>query len=418
MTLERACQDEPAIRDTILAVGRLDLKSDNTGIAGEVGTLKHFASFRLFGKSFFYMQRGSYEIRSTCFSTLLYHFSGMEADIEESSICSGLKKLREWSSQHAVIELSDEDAFDKIELSVLEDADMRNARKHATLRDHGHDSVSRMTDQFRDVAEAREILEVILSRSMHWLASSMHMLDFGDSPRDRKRGKMFMNLDEKAEEQASTVEEYRRWETACRPLLEECRSMKLIMREEYTELLTLRLLWLSGFLACASNAMSGNFKHIRLRSDMKELVDIAQTLLQQSPASQSSSPVLEDSDTAGGIWWGRQANYVDFDVRSIISLMSLAWIYRHRTLRKIAIALLLAEPSRDGGYEGVLLGKMMAWLNALEDVGLNDDEAFVPQDRAAKMVKFALDAESRTAELSCLLHVNGDLIRKEAVISW
>ena len=96
--------------------------------------------------------------------------------------------------------------------------------------------------------------------------------------------------------------------------------------------------------------------------------------------------------------------------------MMVGWVYRHRALRREAIELLLRSPRKEGVWDGIVLGKIMAWLAGIEEEGLDlgdDKEEYVPEWAAARCIKMGFDTEKREAHVSCLQPVKGSLIGKE-----
>jgi hypothetical protein len=110
----------------------------------------------------------------------------------------------------------------------------------------------------------------------------------------------------------------------------------------------------------------------------------------------------------------------------IVPLMTVGWIYRHRALRSEAIELLLRSPRKEGVWDGIVVGKIMAWLARIEEEGLDDeaseDEDYVPEWAAARCIKMSFDTERREASVSCLQPVrgspSGEEVRREAIIPW
>jgi len=171
--------------------------------------------------------------------------------------------------------------------------------------------------------------------------------------------------------------------------------------------------WLAGYMSIASNnSHSSLVNDGRFTTELEELVEIARLLLDQPPKSETG-----------------ETGFV-FDMQIIVPLMTVGWIYRHRALRKEAIQLLLRSPRKEGVWDGIVVGKIMAWLSRIEEEGLRGDEDenekgeqdYVPEWAAARCIKMSFDTVKCEASVSCLQPVRGSLIgeevRREVVIPW
>ena len=216
---------------------------------------------------------------------------------------------------------------------------------------------------------------------------------------------LFFDVDPTFEEQSTTLKEYERWDKAFQPLLTHARS-RAACQETFLHASTLRLHWLSGYLSIASNNCRNSLlNNGRFTKELEELVDIARILLSET-----------NRKLEGGFV---------FDMQIIVPLMTVGWVYRHRALRREAVELLLRSPRKEGVWDGIVVGKIMAWLAGIEEDGLDlgdCDEEYVPEWAAARCIKMDFDSEKREAHVSCLQPVKGSLIgeevRKETVIPW
>jgi hypothetical protein len=259
-------------------------------------------------------------------------------------------------------------------------------------------------------------LELVIRRSMHWLRSTMHLHNFSamSSPSSSPTASgndwegpmsLFFDVDPKFEEQSTTLQEYKRWDRAFRPLLTHARSLAAC-QETFLQASTLRLHWLSGYLSIASNNSRCSLVNNDLfTKHLEELVEIARKLLLQTTQDLESGFV--------------------FDMQIIVPLMTVGWVYRHRALRKEAVELLLRSPRKEGVWDGIVVGKVMEWLAAIEEDGLDldeEEEEYVPEWAAAHCIEMDFDPEKRAAYVSCLQPVKGSLvgekIRRETVIPW
>lgn len=440
----QACETSPSIRHAVIAIGALNLSHPSPRPENSVGTLRHQFAFRQYSKALCLLRRdvagGFCDLRTTLIACLLFYcfesYHGYH-ELAISQVYSGLKLIREWASSfykpdqsgHIHIRVGSEDprvveddilrAFGSLEIQVMTYADGRTREAHEHYRHCGQVSIDEMPPVFPSLKEAKTLLELVIRRSMHWLRSTMHLQNFstpsspGGSPtsdsEDTGPCSLFFDVDPTFEERLETLKEYERWDDAFRPLLNHSRSRNA-PHEEFLLASTLRLHWLAGYMSIASNnSHSSLVNDGRFTTELEELVDIARILLDQPQKSE---------DGGGG------TGFV-FDMQIIVPLMTVGWIYRHRALRREAIQLLLRSPRKEGVWDGIVVGKIMAWLAGIEEEGLrpgDEDQDYVPEWAAARCIKMSFETARREASVSCLQPVRGSLIReevrREVVIPW
>ena len=313
-------------------------------------------------------------------------------------------------------------------------ADGRHADVHEHYRRCGQASIDEMfaRGSFADLNEARNMLELVIRRSMHWLRSTMHLHDFSTgrkaAGRESESGSfsadadgegpmgLFFDVDPTYSDQIATLKEYTRWDSAFQPLWRMARDRRGLYYAEYLLASTLRLHWLAGYMSIASNNCTHSLHNGRFTRELEELVAIARILLD------------ENGKEGGRATGGLSAGFA-FDVQIIVPLMTVGWVYRHRALRREAISLLLRSPRKEGVWDGIVVGRIMAWLAGVEEEGLGDameDEGYemeyVPEWAAARCIKMSFDTGRREACVSCLQPVRGSVIgeerRREVVIPW
>ncbi|KAE8447196.1 hypothetical protein EG329_011027 [Mollisiaceae sp. DMI_Dod_QoI] len=437
----QACETSPSIRHAVVAIGALNLSHPSPRPENSVGTLRHQFAFRQYSKALCLLRRdvagGFCDLRTTLIACLLFYcfesYHGYH-ELAINQVYSGLKLIREWASSfykpdengRLNIRIGSEDphvleddilrAFGSLEIQVMTYADGRTREAHEHYRHCGQASIDEMPSIFPSLKEAKILLEVVIRRSMHWLRSTMHLQNFstpsspGGSPtsdtEDSGPCSLFFDVDPTFEERVETLKEYERWDDAFRPLLNHSRS-KNVPHEEFLLASTLRLHWLAGYMSIASNnSHSSLVNDGRFTTELEELVDIARILLDQP----------QKAEGGGGFV---------FDMQIIVPLMTVGWIYRHRALRKEAIQLLLRSPRKEGVWDGIVVGKIMAWLAGIEEEGLrpgDEDQDYVPEWAAARCIKMSFDTVKRAASVSCLQPVRGSLIgeevKRDVVIPW
>lgn len=409
-----------------------------------VGTLKHQYAFRQYGEYSCLLRRDvsgrSRDVRTTLITCLLFHcFEPHHGYLEkvDNQVYSGLKLFRELTSsfyrpvdsEKFKSEAENKDpqavqddflrALESFEIQAITFADSWTRGAHEQYRYLGQTSVDEMPEIFTCLDDASEMLEQVMRRSMYWLRSTMHLQSFSTNPspssstisdpHDDKPGLLFFDVDPTFEERLETLKEYARWDDSFRPLLIHSRKGSA-PHEDFLAASTLRLHWLAGYMSVASNnCYSSLVNNRKFPTELAELVDIARILLENS---EKEFPVNES------------AKYV-FDVQIIIPLMAVGWIYRHRSLRREAIQLLLRSPRKEGLWDGVVLGKIMAWLSGVEEEMLEAGDGAddcIPEWAAARCIKMHFDTAKREASVSCVQLVKGSLTgeerKRELVVPW
>jgi hypothetical protein len=353
-----------------------------------------------------------------------------------NQVYSGLKMIREWATSYYKPDengklrtpigsenpyLVEDDilrAFGALEIQVMTYADGRTREAHEHYRQCGQASIDEMPSILGNLEQSRTLLELVIRRSMHWLRSTMHLHNFstpassptsstsGESD-DFGSGSLLFDVDPTHEERLETLREYERWDKAFKPLLNSSRA-RSAPHSDFILASTLRLHWLAGYLSIASNNSPHNLvNNGRFTTELEELVEIARILLDQP----------EDNSKGAFV----------FDMQIIVPLMTVGWIYRHRTLRREAIQLLLRSPRKEGVWDGIVVGRIMDWLAGIEEEALQGDEKgmkgdYVPEWAAARCIKMDFDTTRKEARVSCLQPVRTisgiEEERREVVIPW
>lgn len=381
-------------------------------------------------------------------SLLFYCFEAHHEvhDLAISQVTSGLKDIREWANSFyrtdesgrittkismdnsPVVEEDILRAFQNLEVQVMTFSDARNREAHEHFRHQGQSAINEMTTLFSNLDEARQMLELVTKRSMHWLRSTMHLHNFvtpASSPSSSNSNdgddlgpcSLFFDTDPAYEDRMTTLREFERWDDAFRPLLNSSRS-RSAPHSHFILASTLRLHWLAGYMSVASNNSQSNANPGQFTNELEELADIARLLQDQPEQSQPSG--------------------FNLDMQVIVPLMTVGWIYRHRGLRSEGIKLLLRSPKKEGVWDGTVVGRIMDWLCELEEMaatgGVNGyaqtngaggkqlNGNHVPEWAVLRNITLRFDTARKEASVSCLQPVrdspNGEEIRREIVISW
>jgi hypothetical protein len=446
----QACEASPSIRHAIIAIGKQDISSPSPWPESSIGTLRHQSAYRQYSKATCLVRReiagGICELKTTLIACLLFYcfesYHGCH-ELAINQVYAGLKQIREWTSSFYRTDengrvrvriggdnspLVEEDilrAFQSLEVQVMTYTDGRTREAHEHYRHHGQAIVDDIPSIFNSLEQARQTLELVIRRSMHWLRSTMHLHNFNtpaSSPssstssetEDSSACSLFFDVDPTFEERLQTLKEYERWDNAFRPLL-NCSRSRSAPHSDFLLASSLRLHWLAGYMSVASNNSHSSLVNAgRFTTELEELVDIARILLEQPEENKSGGLV--------------------FDMQIIVPLMTVGWIYRHRALRKEGVRLLLRCPKKEGSWDGNVVGKIMEWLGEIEELALQGEgnksedqgskrkEDYVPEWAAARCIKMTFDTAKREAIVSCLQPVrssaDSEEIHREVVIPW
>lgn len=338
----------------------------------------------------------THDIHSTLIACLLFNCFESFHGYHECAIKQVKEGLREIGDCVDADAESLDELLKKLDEQAVQYSNTRNAEIHELYRKCGQESIDVMPRQFSTLAEARILLEIIIRRSVHWLASTVHLHDFSEALEPWS----LFDVNPSAKEKKKTLHEFERWRQAYGPLLEA--EKKTGRGESFVLAMALRLHWLAGYLTVASNASDISLDSGRFVAELEELVSVSGILLVE--AMKAEKPY----------------NFA-FDVQVIVPLTTVGWIYRHRALRRNVIALLRQSPRREGVWDGVVMGKVLAWLAREEEEGLVDSE-YVPEHATARMIRMRFDAKSKVAHVSCFKPVQGPGCEKttkvEIKIPW
>lgn len=411
----QACESSPSIRYAVTSIGALGQTANSP--ANGVGTLQHQSAFSQYKQAECVLRRGFggelYDFKSTMTGCLLFFcFDGFRPcrELPVERVILGLRQLRDWTSRvHGVGDRkeplapaealeSDEEimaAFKSMETMLIMHVDERERLVQQDYLRMGRVGSEPMPSLFETVEIAKTSLESIIRRSMQSLRSSMRTQDF--SPSDVKLDMAFYATDPRFDEKDMILREYRRWDTAFQPLLNFARS-KGSSEDNFLRASLLRLHWLSGYLSLSSGSSTSSLMNNRqYKIELDELISIAELMLRKTKTREQmleGSPQGERGDLGFA-----------FDMQVIVPVMTVAWICRHRALRREAIELLSQSSKRDSEWDGVVIGKAMAWLASMEEAGLNEqeqNEVYIPERAVVRGIKMSFDTDKRMAFVSCL----------------
>ncbi|CZT51872.1 uncharacterized protein RSE6_13084 [Rhynchosporium secalis] len=429
----QACETSSSIREAVISIGSSYPSPPSPSPESSVETSRHLFAFHKYSKALCLLRRdvmgGFCDLRTTLITCLLFYcFESYHVchEVDVNQMYSGLKVIREWapslcapdqggkpkrrlgSENPMVVEDDILRAFEILEIHVMTYAHGQTRKAHEHHRHCGQVSIDKMPKLFTCMEEASTMLDLVIKRSMHWLRSMTHLQTFPkiSSPTSSPIGEtennkflsLFFDVDPTFEERLETLKEYERWDDAFRPLLNHSRKGSA-PHEEFLLASKLRLHWLAGYLSIASNdSHSSLANNGKFTTELEELLDIARILLANSGRGN-----LENGATP-----------CVFDMQIIVPLMTVGWIYRHRSLRREAIQLLLHSPWKEGLWDVMVIGKIMSWLAEIEEECLGDKNVdYIPEWAAVRCLTMDFDSVKREASISCLQPIRGWHVEEE-----
>jgi hypothetical protein len=107
-----------------------------------------------------------------------------------------------------------------------------------------------------------------------------------------------------------------------------------------------------------------------------------------------------------------------FDVCIIHPLAMIGLRFRHRKLRKEALAILKHSNRVEGVWHGPATAKAIEWLIDVEENGLADDVEYVPHEKTLQRMTMKSDDTNRAMIFKGVLQVGDQLVRKEVMFPW
>jgi len=295
-------------------------------------------------------------------------------------------------------------AFSRLELEAMTYKNFRASKIHKANLNWAHSDMERMPRSFSSLAQARIYLAVIIRRAMRfgaWVETKAEApgawafyLHNPDSIRSYSESEM---------DTRRILGEYEQWSLAFE-------KMWMLSRTEAGKPLfegatILRLMYLMVTSWRKVVAKDGAHYVATASREPGEILTLVKEFL---------SSVRSRGEEPGSFM---------FDMRVIVMLHSVGFVFRHRKMRREAIGLLLERPWREGLWDSWVTGKSMEWLADLEDEGLpsEDEMEHIPTERVCSDVKLTHDDVARTTTVSCLqpmLGVEVSSIRRQMVIHW
>jgi len=199
-------------------------------------------------------------------------------------------------------------------------------------------------------------------------------------------------------QQSIFMAEYEQWNIAYKAVWRRARSRQ--GKASFKRAALVRIFWLSGYLWFASGATNAQVSR-RFTRELEEVIHLS-TILMELPGESVT-------DTS-----------FSFDTRIILPLTTVGFAYRHRACRRRVVEIFSKMFRREGLWDTLLTGKVIAWVAQQEEVGLTDEE-YVPDDAVLRITSMDSDSNKRSTLVRGVQNVRGSktkTILRETVIYW
>jgi hypothetical protein len=427
----QACETETPLRHAVIALGALDTNSTSRRPKATVSPDRKFA-FSEYGKAVSQIRQmvaswklgercSERDLRTTLISCLLFTcFETLNgcSDAAVMQILGGVRIIEEWQGEHVqntdevtpvtspkplVIEDALLHAFSVLELETMTYKEFRATKIRKATTNWGRSVMERMPKQFTSLEEARIYLNVIIRRGMRfgaWLESKSQ--PSGAWAFNFHHPDAYKQYSEEEMETIRIVAEYEQWSRAFENLWTLSRSEA--GKSLYEGATVMRLTYLMVTSWRKAVAKNGAQFCATATQVPREILSLAKEFL-HSVRAKGEGPGFS------------------FDMRVIVMLHTVGFVFRHRKLRREAIDLLLDRPWREGLWDSWVTGLGMQFIADLEDEGLpsEDELEHIPKERVVADVKMTHDDVARTTTVSCMqpvLGIEGKFIPRKKVIPW
>jgi hypothetical protein len=418
----QVCENDPAIRHAVVAIGALDLISKRSRQAHQVlndeAEQDHRFALQQYGLSIRRMRESTSErkvdlrtmligcILLACFESFHGNHQSAIAQMQ-----SGLSLLEDWHSQNTrnsdevlgtsspspfVVDDEILQALGRLDLQSMTFLDPRPKETHNRMRNYGQASINTMPETFSTLMEARVYLELVMRRFMHFMISisnvegSDGVMKLSDPSPDIPE---FILAD-----QRQHMKELQRWHGAFMPLLAHARTAE--GRKNFLAATALETHYLSSYFGLDAMALDSQSYASRSTAVFKEIVSLCTAIL--------SHPAAIADETK-----------YTFDLQIVAPLYATGLRCRHSATRRQAADLLLSSPRREGVWDAVLAGKIVGWVADIEEEDGLDGE-FMKEGKGIIDLKFDFDLQARSVHVQCLRIKTGSdiLVEREATLTW
>lgn len=384
-------ESEACIRHAVTAIGALDFNSPTIGYEG-LDTLRRNFAYHEYGLVISELKtaaaKGHVPTRTKLIACLLFacfEFYHGNNDIASALVLAGAEMVHAHSKAKSPYSPPIEDeiaiAVRVFEMSSIIGGNHQRPEVHLERIHAEQDIVENMPKEFQNLEEKcpRRAVLAIMLRGMHFVKACSMTSPVQDT------FNTFSDVDPEYSQLCKHLAELRQWHKAFQPLLDTARTLD---GKDFFRLATLvELQYLSGYLWIAS-AGPWQMSYYRYTKELAEIVRLSKAVLELS-SNRSPESVIFDT------------NYSP-DIRLVLPLSVVGRCFRHRALRREAIAILLTLGTRrDGVHDARMTAKILQWIADIEEPGLADEE-YVPYHLAAKVVDLKTDMQAGKTFLAVL----------------
>jgi len=287
--------------------------------------------------------------------------------------------------------------FGRMEIQSMSYNDRRSVGHHGPLFNESARAASTMPESFRDLAEARVYLDLIMRRQMYFIGTiARTIIKFSYFPPGYEDTATFGSTEDYQSMSSSkvrkqSIEMYKeslRWSGAFGPLLARL-SLPITTNMDKITTLTMNIA-ASSSRACASGILTGLETQYDTQVDIFRLV-VAQTtqLLALQEEESRKSDTRSETDTS----------FVFSFELGVITPLSLVIVKcRDPRIRRDALNLLYKYPRREGVWDSVITAALGRWVINMEEEweGLNDPwdgvaEIWLPENKRLRGVSVRYD---------------------------
>lgn len=189
-------------------------------------------------------------------------------------------------------------------------------------------------------------------------------------------------------------DKFKQWNTAFAPLLKRSRLNR--GSDSYKRATLLQFHYLASFL-WASSALPLDQWYRKHTTELEECVKLAKVIITF-----------------------RKPTPFSLDFQIVHPLLGLGFSYRHRRLRKEIADMFFEMKQQEKIWNTVMMAKIFYWMAEIEEVGLGDENEYVPEHMFCNIVKWEFNEMKRSVCVACKAEYSGleESPLMETIICW
>ncbi|KAE9363550.1 hypothetical protein N431DRAFT_550357 [Stipitochalara longipes BDJ] len=409
----QASEAEPCIRHAAIAIGALDFNNWASWVRRQDMTnTRRQIAYREYHRAIIALKKGIAENRiepkTRILASILFAcFESFDGNTDEaaSQIVAGTEMVGEYLRTRAMEELSHtphscpqlEDSiymlFAVAEVQAIFYGTRKSKKWHLERMQSSRAVMKPIPAEFRSLKEATFSLAIITLGSCHWWMTSGNSMFYSPNPLAEQ-----VSTGQSPISQFSVfIAELEQWNVAFKAIWRRAKSLQ--GKAMFKGAALIRLFWLTAYLWLASGASNSQASR-RFTRELEEAIHLSTKLMELPGES-----VVDTS--------------FSFDTRIVLPLTTIGFAYRHRACRRRVIDIFSKMPRREGLWDTILTGKVIAWIAQLEEVGLTDEE-YVPDDAVLRVTSLETDSTKRSTIVRGIQNVRGSRSKvvRQTIIYW